>query len=418
MRHASLSPSSAKRWRNCPGSVREIGRLPDDERNRTSRYAEEGSGAHKLAEVCLRDGGDPVRFLGYGLRRPAPGAEFELIEPKAAKSTDFIVTRDMADHVDTYLQAVRLDLARLPGSSLLIEQKVRALDERDDVYGTADAIVWQPFGEVIVHDFKYGAGVTVEHIENDQARTYGLGALRAIGGPEDAESVTVVISQPRARHSDGPVRSEKIDARELWAWGKELLADANRTDDPDAPLVPGEWCRDSFCPLAATCPAIRQRALAAAQVDFDDLPADPEEHARAVVSHIDTVQLGKLLATVPLLKAVIKEAEGLAARTLGRGEEVPGFKLVRKRANRRWRDENTLREELEAEILLGTIGRDEAYKTELRSPAQLEKKLGKPWAEQRWVKPEGDVTIAPDTDPRPGVTLIPAEFTVVTEESE
>jgi len=324
----------------------------------------------------------------------------------------------MIDAVDTYLLAVRTDLARLPGSVLLVEQKVKPLDERDDIYGTADAIVWQPFGEVIIHDFKYGAGVTIEHIENDQARTYGLGALRAIGGPEDAETVTMVITQPRARHSDGPVRSEQIDARELWAWRQELLADAACTDDPKAPLIPGDWCRSTFCPLAGVCPAIRERALAAAQVDFDDLPENPAEHARTLVSKIDTEKLGKMLATVPILKALISEVEGLALRTLGRGEEVPGYKLVRKRANRHWRDEKALRDEIEAEILLGVIARDEAFKIELRSPAQLEKKLGKSWAETRWVKPEGGVTIAPDSDPRPGVTSIPAEFTIVTEEEE
>lgn len=420
MSHARLSPSSAKRWRNCPGSLREIARLPEHEQNRSSRYAEEGSAAHKVAEVCLRNNQDPEEFLGCGVRRPAPEAEFEIVAPRDLRPSDFVVTKDMAGVVRQYVDAVRLDLARLPGSVLLIEQKVKPLAERDDIYGTADAIVWQPYGEVVVHDFKYGAGVVVEHVENDQARTYGLGALRAIGGPEDAESVTMVISQPRARHSDGPVRSEKLDARALWAWGRELLADAERTDAADAPLVPGDWCRDSFCAAAATCSAVRQRALAAAQVDFDDLPAvigREEEYVQGLLTGIDSDTLGKMLAAVPLFKALVKGVEGLAMRELQRGAEVPGFKLVRKRAIRRWRDEGKLSQEIEDAIVLGSLTREEAFKTELRSPAQIEKLMPKNWVAERCFKPEGDVTIAPILDPRPAVTSIPAEFTVIEEEN-
>ena len=43
--HAVLSPSSAERWFNCPGSVALIDTLPP-EAFRTSKFAAEGTVAH------------------------------------------------------------------------------------------------------------------------------------------------------------------------------------------------------------------------------------------------------------------------------------------------------------------------------------------------------------------------------------
>ena len=48
--HALLSASAAKRWLNCPPSVRLTESMPDT----SSDYAEEGTVAHALAELKLR----------------------------------------------------------------------------------------------------------------------------------------------------------------------------------------------------------------------------------------------------------------------------------------------------------------------------------------------------------------------------
>ena len=49
--HAKLSPSSAYRWIACPGSIRLSAGIPDT----SSVFAEEGTAAHELCELCLRD---------------------------------------------------------------------------------------------------------------------------------------------------------------------------------------------------------------------------------------------------------------------------------------------------------------------------------------------------------------------------
>lgn len=53
-------PSSSHRWLLCPGSVQSEASFPDT----TSSYAEEGTAAHQLAEVCLNDGKNADEFLG------------------------------------------------------------------------------------------------------------------------------------------------------------------------------------------------------------------------------------------------------------------------------------------------------------------------------------------------------------------
>ena len=47
--HALLSPSSSKRWLNCPPSAR----LAESVENKSSVYADEGTLAHEIAQNAL-----------------------------------------------------------------------------------------------------------------------------------------------------------------------------------------------------------------------------------------------------------------------------------------------------------------------------------------------------------------------------
>ena len=80
-------------------------------------------------------------------------------------------------------------------------------------------------------------------------------------------TVELIIVQPRIPHPAGLVRREILTALELLAWGRELLAGAHRALAPEAPLVPGQWCR--FCPAQLTCPALHEQSLESARNDFD-----------------------------------------------------------------------------------------------------------------------------------------------------
>ena len=109
-------------------------------------------------------------------------------------------------------------------------------------------------------------------------------------------------------------------------------------------------------------------------------------------------------AEVALLEQWIADLRALAHQALEAGVEVTGWKLVEKRATRKWVDE-----EKTAASLSEQFTHDEIYDQKLKSPAQMEKLLKKSGMEI----PEGLVvavssgtTIAPEDDPRPKANVL------------
>lgn len=72
--HARLSPSSAKRWMTCPGSVKFIEALNIEET--PSKYAAEGTVAHEVHELCLVNNQKASEWLGRTIS--ADGMKFKV----------------------------------------------------------------------------------------------------------------------------------------------------------------------------------------------------------------------------------------------------------------------------------------------------------------------------------------------------
>ena len=198
MSHAKLSPSAAERWMTCPGSVV----LSDGMPQKTSVFAEEGTQAHAVAEAWLR-----------------------------GKDSDS--DRDMVEHVRVYV-----DHVTGLGGKLHIEQRVKVNDE---VYGTADAVVWQDDAKHLhIVDLKYGAGVAVEVHGNLQLKIYALATLLTFGYP--ATQVTATIVQPRCPHGDGPVRSVTFDVVDLLDFHADLEDAVKRVGRADADIARRKNC--------------------------------------------------------------------------------------------------------------------------------------------------------------------------------
>jgi uncharacterized protein DUF2800 len=345
--HSELGASVAGRWMACPGSVRLSRGIP----NTSSVFAQEGTAAHALAELCLRKGVEPEFYIGTTIE----GVE---------------VTDEMAEHVAVY---VGYCTGLVQGGDGLVlssvEQKftLAKLNPPGPMFGTADFVWTHPeSGTMGVVDLKYGQGVVVEAKGNKQLRYYALGAVLTLDGwMPDRISMTIV--QPRALHPDGPIRTEVITLAELIDFSAELIDAAKATAAPDAPLNPGAHCR--FCPASGGCPAQRDHAQELAQIEFSamplDVPPDPETLPPEVFADI----LGKL----HILEDWASAVRAVAYAKLERGEDVQGFKLVAKRATRVWRDP------AETEQWLRAQGRedDEVFIQKLKSPAQVEKLVGK-----------------------------------------
>jgi hypothetical protein len=331
---------------------------------KSSTFAEEGTRAHELAEKLL------------------DGNTFTLDAEEG-----------MLDNVMVYVDHVR----SLGGKSH-IEQRVRVTD---NLWGTADAVVWQPdVAHLHIVDLKYGAGVPVEVIGNLQLKIYALATLLTFNYP--AQQVTATIVQPRCPHSDGPVRSITFDVVDLLDFHADLLDAIERVDLSagthgeaddwnDLFLAPSEkGCR--WCLASPICPKLKSLAQEAAKNVFaKDKPYKAEE-------------LAKTLETLPLLEAWIKNVREFAYEEAERGSAIPDWKLVEKRATRKWRDEARAIQDLQE---LG-VEYDQLFEKKFITPAVAEKLLSKEAKQELealCVKESSGHTLVHESDKRPAIKV-------------
>lgn len=367
---------------------------------------------------------------------------------------EFEVTRDMAGHVQRYVDFVR---QKAEGKMLLVEQRVPIghITGEEGAAGTADAIVIDATNrEIIVIDLKYGMGVKVEAEENEQAQMYALGAVEECEVLADIDHITMVIYQPRIADGVSEWRISRADLErfaERAAAGadtiraasakamREATLDPTRTsretllahgwveqeDDagnivgwqPPITAQTGDWnetylspsekgCR--FCKAKSSCPALRAELFEV----MGAAPATPEDFAEFLVDEV-TDQTGDnwlsvAMSKVDMIEGWCKAVRAEVERRLLKGGSVEGFKLVQGRQGpRKWVDE------AKAEDLLKSfkLKVDEMYDKSVISPTAAEKLLKE--NARRWSKVEvlitrsdGKVSVASASDKRPAVSVV------------
>ncbi len=328
--HATLGASNSHRWLECPGSVALCKDIP----RTTNIYAEEGTAAHKLAEWCLTTPCDAKDKIGKTVLK----SSFPDDAPKIVKGF-WIVTPEMAEAVQVYLDHIRSSYAALPGSNVVIEQKfaLNWLMAGDVLWGTNDCSIIQKFGKLQVNDYKHGAGVSVAAEDNPQLKYYGLGALGA-DNLNSIEEVEIVVTQPRNFIGD-PVKIWRTTPEELYKWGKEvLLPGAKLALTPDASLKAGDHCK--FCPAMKTCPAVAQKAFDTAGLPFQTLATvEPSAVALRPPTDLTIDQLEKVVAVSGVIGEWAKAAAAELELRLERGEVSQRFKIVAGKSSRKWTDE-------------------------------------------------------------------------------
>lgn len=374
--HSILGASSAKRWMMCPGSVALSERVPHDDTE--SFFAREGTAAHELCELALTEQLDPTMYVG--------------------KRIDGIpVTKEMALAVGMYCDKVNA-LTKSCGTEPQLEVRfsLDRLDPPVPMFGTGDCVVWAPLTDHLhVLDFKYGKGIVVEAEENPQLMYYALGAVLEL--KVKPKKITVWIIQPRAPHRDGVVRDYTFTWERLIEYRHELLAAAEATQQPDAELAVGDWCR--YCPAHATCPAQERYALTVVQDAF----AATTEPFLPLPEVLGEDELNVILEHAELIESWFRSVRKHVFAQLERGEGHKGWKLVAKRATRKWVDE------ADAATSLRDLGIDEDdlfSPAKLISPAQADKLLRRDGVEiprGLFTKDSSGSTLAPDSDPRPEI---------------
>jgi hypothetical protein len=294
--HAHASPSSSEQWLVCPASVTKArGKV-----RKATPYTREGTAAHQLAERMLSD-------------RSMKGVKSILVDGE-----DIPITEEMIEVVETYVAYVQ----SLPGLKLY-ETRVKVEGSGEELWGTADTLA--VYGSTVeIVDLKYGQGVWVS-ADTSQFRIYGLGGLNQVG--PFIETVKLTVVQPRV--ADAPIRSVSMDVEVLEKWNVDVLQPAlARLGSEDQTETPGDHCR--WCVRAGECQALASLAMANARVVFGDTPPDP--------TSMSDKEIGEILEHGEMILAWVNKLRAEASARIDNGGTVPGWKLVPKRAVRKWDD--------------------------------------------------------------------------------
>ena len=360
MKHAILSPSSRTRWTltACPGSAQaEVG-YP----NKSSAAAERGTLLHEIAAELITNG---VRTA-----ENATVTEAAWNIPK-----DNPLDEDEIQCIQVYLDAAHGDMDA-DGGDMYIERRVEHSDRH---FGTADFIQIAP-PLLRVNDLKTGSGVFVPE-NNLQAQSYAVMASKMLNTLDDIEEVDLVITQPRYA-GEAPVRRHRVDRKTFDEWAERLEEDIAAATAPDAPLKAGRWCQ--WCLHRVNCDAHADLAKQICKEDFDDM----ETTAR---------DLTDKLAQADILEGWIKAVRSHAFERANDGETIPGYKLVERRATRKWKHD------AQAAAVLKNHGVEPIIEKVI-SPAQAEKALGtggKQITRDLVTSGSSGLLLVPDTDRRP-----------------
>ena len=370
-KHAELPPSSAERWKNCPGSVTLSKQFPQDT---TSTYAEEGTHAHSVAELKLRYVNGEINSSNFTRKL------------NKLKKSEFWCG-EMDEATNFYMDAV-LEIKSGMGedAELLIEQHFNLDEYVPESFGTSDAVVIGD-GVINVIDLKYGKGVKVDAVNNSQLRLYGLGAAGLFEGIYDFDRVRMTIIQPRLDH----ISTEEVSLEELRRWAaeeirpaaEEALAGSERT-------ACGDWCQ--FCPAKAVCRARAEYCLELARDEFK---------APALLT---TEEIGEVLRRAEAIKKWAADIAEYALQQALAGEHYDGWKVVEGRSNRKYADEVKVADRLKQE------GFDEAmlYERKLLGLTAMEKLVGKKKLTETLgeliIKPAGKPVLVPESDKRDAIS--------------
>lgn len=351
--HARLAPSACSRWVTCPGSLQLSEALTSLYPPKDSPAAARGTYLHDLAEkVCTGE-------LGLG----------ELPDD---------VTQEEIDGLALY-QATVLDRAAT-GAKVEYEVKLRNPSWHPQIWGTADCLIYDGTTLELI-DLKTGY-YDVDPVENYQLICYAMLALGYYKITPDTIVLTIV--QPRAAI---PVKSWTTSLSELMLFGTEIKHGANLALSPEGSTIfrPGK-AQCQWCPAAGECKAqLKSQAISDFMEDTPPLNIISDEQMAELLDGLDEVD---------------QFISALRAKSLERamsGRQIPGYKVVPRKTNRRWSDPKEVLQRLASAQLPSSFYIEEKLKSFTQV---LKHPEARTLVEDLVVKPQGEPQLVPLSDPR------------------
>ena len=379
--HAVLAASSSKRWLNCPPSVR----LEENFPNAPSSYAQEGTFMHELCEYKIRH-----NYLHEEVEKPV-STEFQSDEIEQTTDTYY-------EFVVSLIEEIKKNCEPL----ILIEEKLNYSHIAPGGFGTGDLVLIgknsSSQGVIHVVDFKGGRGVFVDANHNSQMMLYALGALVAYDFIWDINIIKMSIVQPRMNN----ISTFECSRTELENWGNSIKSIAQLAYKGEGEQKTGDWCK--FCRAKSLCKACSNEALALCKKDFLGLTQETEP---PIFKKTGLLSLEKLSEILPILNRIRSWIDDVfsyvSAEAIDNGVHIKGYKVVRGKSNRVFTDIDTVIK------IAQENGYSEIFKQQVITLTEFEKLMGKEKFNnllgQFVTKPLGKLTLVPEDDPRPAITI-------------
>ena len=204
--------------------------------------------------------------------------------------------------------------------------------------------------------------------------------------------------EPNALDIPALLRRHTMTIDTLGEWmGAVLVTGAKKTEDPDAPLNFGSWCR--YCPAQSVKHCSKIKARVDSIMNGAAYGAATEQATtEAAASLMDEWEIAEQLDLEKVVQHHFKLLKDEAFKRMMNGGHIPGRKIVMGKTNRVWKDGAVNK-------IKKMLGKDAFTDPKLKSPSQIEKtgKPGKALAAELAFKPKGALTMAPIDDTRNAV---------------
>lgn len=366
-KHARLSPSN-HRWVHCPGSIRECEPYP----NISGSAAKDGTGSHLLLELCLNTKTHSANHVGctIGKGHHDQPAGWKINGERCGR------VQIALDYIERRKESLAQTFKN--GDVLILTESQSNPGKyagRTDWYGTADVtILVKVNGKTVfveVVDYKDGQN-KVDVRNNPQLIAYLAGkTLEQEETGADIQQCRSTIVQPKM---PSPISFWDYSRADLDIEYQKLVVAAQRTDDPDAPLIASEdmtgHCR--WCPHSGNCVALQNQKLRKVVNAFmkDKSALKFLKNVGENITEIKDSVLVEMLESRALIEEMLTLIEKEAEIRLKNGVNLPGYKLLPGNSKKVWKDESKLVSQLR---LLG-VSEESLYDKSLISPAQFLKR--------------------------------------------